>query len=80
MSEGRAIGGYSWEYRRTVFWKGRGGNYAVNDEDFRWVVVHQLELHGWRVRPIHIGRPMGHLEKQLLIKRALKKSLYRLRP
>lgn len=46
-----------------------GSNYAVNSEDFRWVVIHQLELHGWRVVPVHIGRPMGHLEKQLLINR-----------
>ena len=46
-----------------------GSNYAVNNEDFRWVIIHQLELHGWRVRPVHIGRPMGHLEKQLLINR-----------
>lgn len=46
-----------------------GSNYAVNDEDFRWVVIHQLEVNGWRVRPVHIGRPMGHLEKQLLINR-----------
>lgn len=46
-----------------------GSNYAVNDEDFRWVIIHQLELHGWNVRPVYIGRPMGHLEKQLLINR-----------
>ena len=48
-----------------------GSSYAVNDQDFRWVIVHQLELHGWRVRPVFIGRPLGHLEKQMLINRAL---------
>lgn len=48
-----------------------GSNYAVNDQDFRWVIIHQLELHGWRVRPVFIGRPIGHLEKQMLINRGL---------
>ena len=46
-----------------------GSNYAVNDEDFRWVICNQLEKNGWQVRPVPIGRPMGHLEKQLLINR-----------
>ena len=47
-----------------------GSNYAVNSEDFRWVIVHQLELNGWTVVPIYIGNPMNHLEKHLLINRA----------
>ena len=61
-----------WKNKEVVFYfdtTALGSNYAVNTEDFRWVVIHQLELHGWRVTPIHIGRPMGHLEKQLLINR-----------
>lgn len=48
-----------------------GSNYAVNSEDFRWVVIHQLELHGWAVVPVYIGQAMRHLEKQLLINRGL---------
>lgn len=46
-----------------------GSNYAVNTEDFRWVIVHGLEAEGWNVRPVFIGAPMRHLEKQLLINR-----------
>lgn len=46
-----------------------GSNYAVNSEDFRWVIIHELQLHGWRVRPVYIGQPMKHIEKYLLINR-----------
>ena len=46
-----------------------GSNYAVNDEDFRWVVTHELERRGWRVTPVYIGNPMNHAEKHLLINR-----------
>lgn len=46
-----------------------GSNYAVNDQDFRWVITHELQLHGWRVRPVYIGTPMKHLEKYQLINR-----------
>lgn len=46
-----------------------GSNYAVNDQDFAWVVSHQFEKNGWSVMPIFIGRPMAHLEKHLLINR-----------
>lgn len=47
----------------------KNGNYAVNDQDFQWVINHQFQLHGWRVRPVYIGTPMRHMEKQLLINR-----------
>lgn len=47
----------------------KNGNYAVNDQDFRWVINHQFQLHKWKVRPVDIGTPMRHLEKQLLINR-----------
>lgn len=60
------------KFKEVVFYfdtTALGSNYAVNDEDFRWVVIHQLELNGWSVSPVFIGRPMGHLEKQLLINR-----------
>lgn len=48
-----------------------GSNYAVNDQDFAWVVTHQLEKNGWSVVPVFIGRPMAHIEKHLLINRGL---------
>lgn len=37
-----------------------GSNYAVNEQDFRWVVVHEFERHGWRVEAVYIGNPMRH--------------------
>lgn len=46
-----------------------GSNYAVNNEDFLWVIKHQLALHGWKVRPVYLGNPMNHIEKHLLINR-----------
>ena len=47
-----------------------GSNYAVNEQDFRWVVVHEFERHGWQVEPVYIGNPMRHDEKYLLINQA----------
>ena len=44
-----------------------GSNYAVNDQDFHWVVVHELEKHGWQVTDVYLGNPMRHDEKYLLI-------------
>lgn len=44
-----------------------GSNYAVNEQDFRWVVVHEFEKHGWTVEAVYIGNPMRHDEKYLLI-------------
>lgn len=44
-----------------------GANYAVNDQDFRWVVCHEFEKHGWQVEDINLGNPMRHDEKYLLI-------------
>lgn len=46
------------------------GNYAVNDQDFLWVISHQFKKHGWTVIAIPIGKPMAHHEKYLLINRA----------
>lgn len=46
-----------------------GSNYAVNDQDFQWVITHELQKHGWRVRPVYIGAPMRHMEKYTLINR-----------
>lgn len=44
-----------------------GSNYAVNDQDFRWVIVHEFQRHGWYVEEVYIGQPMKHQEKYLLI-------------
>lgn len=46
-----------------------GSNYAVNDEDFKYVIATAFRARGWRVVDIYIGKPMHHLEKQLLINR-----------
>ena len=47
-----------------------GSNYAVNQQDFHWVIVHEFEAHGWQVRSVYIGNPMRHDEKYLLINQA----------
>ena len=44
-----------------------GSNYAVNEQDFRWVVVHEFERHGWTVEAVYLDNPMRHDEKYLLI-------------
>lgn len=47
-----------------------GSNYAVNTQDFHWVVCHEFEAHGWRVESVYLGNPMRHDEKYLLINQA----------
>ena len=44
-----------------------GSNYAVNEQDFRWVAVHEFERHGWTVEAVYLSNPMRHDEKYLLI-------------
>ena len=44
-----------------------GSNYAVNDEDFHWVIKNNFEMHGWTVNDVYLGNPMKHDEKYLLI-------------
>ena len=44
-----------------------GSNYAVNEEDFRYVVIHEFERHGWDIIDVYLGNPMRHDEKYLLI-------------
>lgn len=46
-----------------------GSNYAVNNQDFEWVIVHKFQANGWIIRPVYIGQPMKHIEKHLLINR-----------
>ncbi len=48
-----------------------GNNYAVNDTDFRRVVVDRFERLGWYVIDVYIGQPMRHHEKHLLINQGL---------
>lgn len=47
-----------------------GSNYAVNDQDFAWVIEHEFEIRGWEVEMVYLGQPMKHDEKYLLINRA----------
>lgn len=47
-----------------------GSNYAVNQQDFHWVVCHEFERHGWTVHDVYIGNPMKHHEKYLEINEA----------
>ena len=47
-----------------------GSNYAVNEQDFRWVIIHEFERHGWQVLDVYLGNPMRHDEKYLLINQA----------
>ena len=47
-----------------------GSNYAVNEQDFRWVVIHEFQKHGWQVQDVYIGNPMKHHEKYLEINEA----------
>lgn len=44
-----------------------GSNYAVNDQDFHWVVSNELQRRGWNVEDVYLGPPMRHDEKYLLI-------------
>ena len=47
-----------------------GSNYAVNDQDFHYVIVTEFERHGWEVVDVYLGNPMKHDEKYLLINQA----------
>ena len=63
----------AYQRREVIFYydaTALGSNYAVNNQDFQWVVAHELLKQGWKCRPVYIGRPMNHVEKHLLINRA----------
>lgn len=49
-----------------------GSNYAVNEKDFASVVIDTFKQNGWKVKPVHIGNPLKHMEKHNLINMALK--------
>lgn len=62
---------YAYHQNKTVVYyydaTALGSNYAVNDQDFRYVVVHEFERHGWQVVDVYLGNPMRHDEKYLLV-------------
>ena len=65
---------YAFHQNKTVIFyydtTALGSNYAVNEQDFRWVIIHEFERHGWTVVDVYIGNPMRHDEKYLLINQA----------
>ena len=44
-----------------------GSNYAVNKQDFKYVIEAEFKKHGWRIKSVYLGHPMRHNEKYLLI-------------
>jgi len=40
-----------------------GSNYAVNEQDFHWVIMHEFERRGWEVIDVYLGNTMKHDEK-----------------
>ena len=63
------------QHRKTVVFyfdaTALGSNYAVNEQDFRWVIVNELQKNGWYVIEQYLGAPMKHDEKYLLINQGL---------
>lgn len=59
-------------YDNTV----RGSNYAVSDEDFASVICSQFEKNKWAVQRMHIGNPLRHYEKYLMLDLAFKGQKY----
>jgi hypothetical protein len=58
------------EQKQVIFYydtTALGGNYAVNEQDFHWVIVHEFQMRGWQVQDVYLGNPMRHDEKYLLI-------------
>ena len=53
---------YAYHQNKTVIYyydaTALGSNYAVNDQDFRYVVIHEFERHGWQVTDVYLGNPM----------------------
>lgn len=53
-----------------------GSNYAVSDDDFASVICHQFEINGWHVTRVHIGNPLKHREKYIILDQAMKGQRY----
>lgn len=49
-----------------------GSNYAVNDDDFASTICTEFEKNGWKVTRQHIGNPLKHHEKHMMVDKALK--------
>jgi len=49
-----------------------GTNYAVGDDDFASVICSEFERLKWSVSRIHIGNPMPHKDKHIMIFQAMK--------
>jgi len=47
-------------------------NYAVNDKDFAAVIIDTFKANKWIVKPVYIGKPVGHMEKHNLINMSFK--------
>lgn len=64
---------YRWhKWKQVVFYYDAtfvGNNYALHNADFHTKIEQLLRQHGWIVRPVYIGQPMRHLEKNELINR-----------
>ena len=68
--------------KRVIFYHdstARGSNYAVDNRDFRWWVVHEFESRGWSVEEVYLGHPMPHSQKYTFVNSALA-GKYRLVP
>jgi len=53
-----------------------GSNYALNEEDFASAICSQFEKNRWNVTRKHMGNPVKHHEKYLMIDQALKGQKY----
>ncbi len=60
------------KYKHVIYYydtTALGSNYAVNKEDFRFVVKQSFIKNKWICNDVYIGNPMKHIEKYLLINR-----------
>lgn len=48
-----------------------GNNYALQNDDFHHAIVRFFRGHNWLVDDVYIGKPMDHIQKNLLINRML---------
>lgn len=53
-----------------------GSNYALNEDDFASAICEEFYKQGWTVNRVHIGNPIHHKEKHLMIDQALKGQKY----
>lgn len=67
---------YRHQSRKTVTYyydnTALGTNYAVGDDDFASVICSEFERIGWTVDRIHLGNPMPHRDKHMMIFQAMK--------